>query len=69
MSRGFRLEDTNREAPRGLDCMIPLMALAMYWCVQAGQDDASCKPIAAEKMLVSRPTPTFIARCESRHPG
>ena len=40
MSRGFRLEDTNREAPRGLDCMIPLMALAMYWCVQAGQDDA-----------------------------
>ena len=54
----FRLEDTNREAPRGLDCMIPLMALAMYWCVQAGQDDASCKPIAAEKMLVSRPTPS-----------
>lgn len=58
MSRGFRLEDTNREAPRGLDCIIPLMALAMYWCGQTWQGDANCKPIAAEKMLVSRLAPS-----------
>lgn len=58
MSRGFRLENTNSEAPRGLDCMIPPMALAVYWCGEISQGDANCKPIAAEKMLVSRLAPS-----------
>lgn len=58
-SRGFRLEDTKLEAPKRLDCLILIMALAMYWCVQAGQEDARCNPTATEKKPVSRPTPTI----------
>ena len=48
-SRGFRLEDTKLEAPKRLDCLILIMALAMYWCVQSGQEDARCNPTATEK--------------------
>lgn len=48
-SRGFRLEDTHLESPKRLDCLILIMALAMYWCVRAGEEDARCNPTATEK--------------------
>jgi len=57
-SRGFCLEDTKLEAPKRLDCLILIMALAMYWCVRAGQEDARSHPTATEKKLVSRLIPT-----------
>jgi len=56
-SRGFRLEDTKIEAPKRLDGMILIMAVAMYWCVQAGQDDARCNPTATEKKAREQPDP------------
>jgi hypothetical protein len=37
-TRGFRLEDTYLEYPDRVDRLILMMALAMYWCVMAGQD-------------------------------
>jgi hypothetical protein len=58
-SRGFRLEDTKLEVPKRLDGLILIMALAMYWCVQAGQEDARCHPAATEKKPVNRPIPTI----------
>ena len=39
-SRGFRLEDTKREVPKRLDCLILILALARYGCVRAGREDA-----------------------------
>ncbi len=48
-NRGFRLEDTQLEAPKRLDCLILIRALAMYWGVRAGQEDARSHPTVTEK--------------------
>ena len=58
-SRGFRLEDTQLEAPKRLDGLILIRALAMYWCVRAGQEDARSHPTITEKKRVNRPIPTI----------
>ena len=60
-SRGFRLEDTKLEAPKRVDCLILIMALAMHWCVRAGQEDARCHPTATEKKPANRLIPTIGA--------
>lgn len=39
-TRGFQLEDTQLECPDRVDRLILMMALAMYWCIMAGQEDA-----------------------------
>ncbi|HMW56229.1 MAG: hypothetical protein NOF05_06765 [Candidatus Accumulibacter phosphatis] len=55
--RGFRWKDTKIEASKRLDGMILIMALAMDWCVQAGQYDARCNPPAAEKKARAQADP------------
>jgi len=56
--RGFRWKDTKIEASKRLDGMILIMALAMDWCVQAGQYDARCNPPAAEKKARAQADPS-----------
>jgi len=71
-SRGFRLEDTQLEAPKRLDGLILIRALAMYWCVRAGQEDARSHPTATEKKRVNKPIPTIGASArptEAPSPG
>jgi len=48
-SRGFDLEATQLRAPDRLDRLLLLMALAMHWCVRAGQEDARDHPTPLEK--------------------
>ncbi len=57
------MQDKKLEAPKRLDCLILIliMALAMYWCVQAGQEEARGNHIATEKKPVSKPPPTIGA--------
>ena len=50
-SRGFDLEATQLRAPDRLDRLLLLMALALHWCVRAGQDDARDHPTPLEKKL------------------
>ncbi len=59
-SRGFCLEDTQLEAPKRLDCLILIMALAMYWGVRAGQEDARSHPTVTEKKRVNKPIPIIL---------
>ena len=58
-SRGFQLEATQLRASDRLDRLLLIMALAMYWCVRAGQEDARDDPTPLEKKLKNRPTPTI----------
>lgn len=53
-TRGFGLEDTHLEAPDRLARLMLIMALAMYWCVKAGQADAIDNPTPTEKKPVNR---------------
>lgn len=68
-SRGFGLEETHLEDPERLDRLILIMALAMYWCVSAGKQDARENPTPIEKKPRRRPIPTTgpcakpIAQC------
>ena len=48
-SRGFQLEDSQLEHADRLERLILIMALAMHWCVQIGQDDALQRPTTLEK--------------------
>ena len=48
-SRGFGLEDTQLQWPERLDRLILIRALAMYWCVHTGRDDAFQSPTSTEK--------------------
>ena len=57
-SRGFGLEETQLQVPERLDRLILIMALAMYWCVRCGREDAFQAPTPTEKKPASRPTPT-----------
>jgi hypothetical protein len=57
-TRGFRLESTHLQAPERLDRLMLIMALAMYWCVNAGRADALQNPTPAEKKRAHRPIPS-----------
>jgi hypothetical protein len=57
-SRGFRLEDTQLRAPDRLDRLLVIMALAMYWCVRVGQEEARHHPTPLEKKRKSKRIPT-----------
>jgi hypothetical protein len=54
-TRGFRLEDTQLEAPDRLARLMLIMALAMYWCVSVGRDDALNNPTSTEKKPGRKP--------------
>ena len=58
-SRGFDLETTQLRAPDRLDRLLLIMALAMHWCVRAGQEEARHHPTPLEKKPRNRPTPTI----------
>ena len=58
-SRGFDLEATQLRAPDRLDRLLLLMALALHWCVRAGQDDARDHPTPLEKKLKPKPIRTI----------
>ena len=47
--RGFELEGSQLEHADRLEHLILIMALAMYWCVRGGQDDAANRPTPLEK--------------------
>ena len=53
--RGFALEDSQLEHADRLERLILIMALAMYWCVGVGRDDAMNHPTPLEKKLKRRP--------------
>jgi hypothetical protein len=55
--RGFQLEDSQLEHPERLERLILIMALAMYWCVGVGRDEAAQQPTPLEKKFKCRPTP------------
>jgi hypothetical protein len=48
-TRGFGLEDTHIENPQRVDNLILIMALAMYWCVSVGYEDALNNLTTVEK--------------------
>ena len=54
-SRGFQREDTQLRAADRLDRLLVLMALAMYWCVQVGQEEARNHPTPLEKKRMRKP--------------
>ena len=57
-SRGFQLEDTQLRAADRLDRLLLIMALAMYWCVRIGQEEARDHPTPLEKNArTNRPRP------------
>lgn len=56
-SRGFRLEDTQLAEPDRLERLMLIMALAMYWCVRTGQDDAANNPTPTEQKASERSDP------------
>ena len=60
-SRGFQLEDTQLRAADRLDRLLLIMALAMYWCVRVGQEEARDHPTPLEKKRKNKPTPTIGA--------
>lgn len=57
-SRGFQLEDTQLHAPDRLDRLLVIMALAMCWCVRAGQEEIRDHPTPLEKKRKTKPIPT-----------
>jgi len=60
-SRGFQWEDTQLRAADRLDRLLLIMALAMYWCVRVGQEEARDHPTPLEKKRKNKPTPTIGA--------
>jgi len=50
-SRGFGLEDTRIEDANRLHNLILIMALAMYWCVCVGREDALNNKTPLEKKV------------------
>ena len=47
--RGFDLEDSQLKHAGRLERLVPIMALAMHWCVRVGRDDAFNSPTPLEK--------------------
>lgn len=56
--RGFELEDSQLEHADRLERLILIMALAMYWCVGVGQEDALSRPTPLEKKRGRKPIPS-----------
>ena len=56
-SRGFQLEDTQLRAADRLDRLLVIMALAMYWCVRVGQEEARDHPTPLEKKTQEQTDP------------
>jgi len=56
-SRGFQLEDTQLRAADRLDRLLAIMALAMYWCVRVGQEEARDHPTPLEKKTQEQTDP------------
>jgi len=56
-SRGFQLEATQLQAPDRLDRLLLIMALAMHWCVRAGQEEARHHPTPLEKKAQEQTDP------------
>lgn len=59
--RGFQLEDSHLQHAKRLERLVLIMALAMYWCVHVGRDDALNNPTPLEKKSVSNATPSIGA--------
>lgn len=57
--RGFGLKDTHLQAPERVEHLVLIMALAMYWCVSAGRQDAVHHPTSVEKRHGNSATPTM----------
>jgi hypothetical protein len=56
-TRGFGLSDTQLTDPERLERLMLIMALAMYWCVRTGRDDATYHPTTAEKNALEQRDP------------
>ena len=52
--RGFNLEDSPLQHAERLERLVLIMALAMYWCVSAGRDEALNHPTPLEKVQAQR---------------
>lgn len=59
--RGFDLEDSQLQHADRLERLVLLMALAMYWCVWVGQDEALNNPTPLEKKSRRKVTPSIGA--------
>ncbi|WP_245537426.1 hypothetical protein [Thiocystis violascens] len=59
--RGFDLEDAQLQHAERLERLALIMALAMYWCVRAGRDEALNDPTPLEKKSRRRTTPRIGA--------
>lgn len=57
-SRGFDLQVSQLDHAERLERLILIMALAMYWCVRVGRDEALHRPTALEKKTKRKPTRT-----------
>jgi hypothetical protein len=53
--RGFNLEDSQLQHADRLERLVLIMALAMYWCVRVGRDEALNHPTPLEKNYSSKP--------------
>ena len=63
--RGFQLEATQLQAPDRLDRLVLIMALAMHWCVRAGQEEARQHPPRSKKNPGTDRSPCLLytSRC------
>lgn len=59
--RGFDLGSSQLWHADRLERLVLIMALAMYWCVRVGQDDALARPTPLEKKPGNKVTPTIGA--------
>lgn len=57
-SRGFGLQASQLQQPDRLERLILIMALAMYWCVKTGREDAQHNPTPLEKKHAGKATRT-----------
>jgi hypothetical protein len=48
-SQGFGLRKTQLQHAIRVDHLMLIMALAMYWCIHTGRQDAHCQPAVVEK--------------------
>ena len=60
-SRGFDPRASQLEHPERLERLILIMALAMYWCVRVGREEALHHPTPLEKKRTPGPTPSIGA--------
>ena len=56
--RGFNLEESQLQHAERLERLVLIMAFAMYWCVNAGRDEALNHPNSLEKKSGRKATPS-----------